>query len=34
MGLVNTVVPTAELEREAVAWCREMSYLSPSPCAC
>ena len=29
MGLVNAVVPTAELEREAVAWCREMSYLSP-----
>jgi naphthoate synthase len=29
MGLVNTVVPTADLEREAVAWCREMSYLSP-----
>ena len=29
MGLVNTVVPTADLERETVAWCREMSYLSP-----
>ena len=29
MGLVNTVVPTAELEREAVAWCREMNSLSP-----
>jgi naphthoate synthase len=29
MGLVNAVVPTAELEREAVAWCREMSHLSP-----
>ncbi len=29
MGLVNTVVPTAELEREAVAWCREMNALSP-----
>ena len=24
MGLVNTVVPLAELERETVAWCREM----------
>ncbi len=29
MGLVNTVVPLAELEREAVAWCREMAALSP-----
>lgn len=29
MGLVNAVVPTAGLEREAVAWCREMSHLSP-----
>ncbi|MDQ3102811.1 MAG: 1,4-dihydroxy-2-naphthoyl-CoA synthase [Actinomycetota bacterium] len=29
MGLVNAVVPTDRLEREAVAWCREMSYLSP-----
>ena len=29
MGLVNAVVPLAELERETVAWCREMSYLSP-----
>jgi naphthoate synthase len=29
MGLVNTVVPIAELERETVAWCREMSSLSP-----
>ncbi len=29
MGLVNAVVPTADLERETVAWCREMSYLSP-----
>ncbi|MBK5116430.1 MAG: 1,4-dihydroxy-2-naphthoyl-CoA synthase [Thermoleophilia bacterium] len=29
MGLVNTVVPTDELEREAVAWCREMNALSP-----
>ncbi len=25
MGLVNTVVPTADLEHEAVAWCREMN---------
>ena len=29
MGLVNAVVPVAELEREAVAWCREMTALSP-----
>ena len=29
MGLVNAVVPAAELERETVAWCREMSALSP-----
>jgi naphthoate synthase len=29
MGLVNAVVPVAELERETVAWCREMSSLSP-----
>ena len=29
MGLVNTVVPLADLERETVAWCREMMALSP-----
>ncbi len=29
MGLVNTVVPLADLERETVAWCREMAALSP-----
>ena len=29
MGLINKVVPTDELEREAVAWCREMNSLSP-----
>ncbi len=29
MGLVNTVVPLEELERETVAWCREMNSLSP-----
>jgi naphthoate synthase len=29
MGLVNEVVPVAELERESVAWCREMTALSP-----
>jgi len=29
MGLVNAVVPVDDLERETVAWCREMSHLSP-----
>jgi len=29
MGLINAVVPLAELERETVAWCREMLALSP-----
>ncbi len=29
MELVNRVVPLAELERESVAWCREMTVLSP-----
>jgi naphthoate synthase len=29
MGLVNAVVSLADLERETVAWCREMNYLSP-----
>ncbi|WP_148573649.1 1,4-dihydroxy-2-naphthoyl-CoA synthase [Nocardioides caldifontis] len=29
MGLVNTVVPLADLERETVQWCREMLQLSP-----
>jgi naphthoate synthase len=29
MGLVNTVVPLAELESETVAWCREMLEMSP-----
>jgi naphthoate synthase len=29
MGLVNTVVPLAELEAETVAWCRRMLQLSP-----
>jgi naphthoate synthase len=28
-GLVNAVVPLAELERETVAWCRQMLSLSP-----
>jgi naphthoate synthase len=29
MGLVNAVVPLAELESETVNWCREMLALSP-----
>jgi naphthoate synthase len=29
MGLVNTVVPVDELERETVRWCREIAALSP-----
>jgi naphthoate synthase len=29
MGLVNTVVPLADLEAETVAWCRRMLSLSP-----
>lgn len=28
-GLVNAVVPLADLERETVAWCRQMLQLSP-----
>ena len=29
MGMVNTVVPLAELEEETVQWCKEMLELSP-----
>ncbi len=29
MGLVNTVVPLAQLESETVSWCEEMLALSP-----
>ena len=29
MGLVNAVFPVDDLERETVAWCREMAALSP-----
>jgi len=29
MGLINTVVPLDELERETVKWCREMLAMSP-----
>ena len=34
MGLVNTVVPLAELEAETVRWCREMLALSPIALRC
>lgn len=30
MGLVNTIVPLAELEQETLSWCREMLQLSPT----
>ena len=34
MGLVNTVVPLAELEDTTVAWCREMLQHSPIALRC
>ena len=34
MGLVNTVVPLAELETETLKWCREMLQLSPMALRC
>ena len=34
MGLVNHVVPVAELERESVRWCREMLQHSPMALRC
>ena len=34
MGLVNTVVPLAELEAETVKWCREMLQHSPIALRC
>jgi len=34
MGLVNTVVPLAELETETVKWCREMLEHSPLALRC
>ena len=33
MGLVSTVVPWPELERETVRWCRECCNTAPWPCA-
>lgn len=34
MGLVNTVVPLAQLEEETLKWCREMLQLSPMALRC
>ena len=34
MGLVNTVVPLANLEAETVGWCREMLQNSPIALRC
>jgi naphthoate synthase len=34
MGLVNTVVPLADLEKETVKWCREMLQNSPIALRC
>ena len=34
MGLVNAVVPLADLERETVTWCREMLQHSPMALRC
>ncbi len=34
MGLVNTVVPLAGLEKETVRWCREMLQNSPMALRC
>ncbi|EKS6938073.1 MULTISPECIES: 1,4-dihydroxy-2-naphthoyl-CoA synthase [Enterobacter cloacae complex] len=34
MGLVNTVVPLANLEKETVRWCREMLQNSPMALRC
>jgi naphthoate synthase len=34
MGLVNTVVPLAQLEKETLKWCREILELSPMALRC
>ena len=34
MGLVNTVVPLAQLEEETIQWCREMLRMSPTALRC
>jgi naphthoate synthase len=30
MGLVNTVVPLADLEKETLVWCREITRNNPT----
>ena len=34
MGLINTVVPLAQLEEETIQWCREMLRMSPIALRC
>ena len=34
MGLVNTVVPLAQLEEETIQWCKEMLRMSPIALRC
>ncbi len=34
MGLVNTVVPLAQIEEETIQWCREMLRMSPIALRC
>ena len=34
MGVVNTVVPLAQLEEETIQWCREMLRMSPIALRC
>ena len=34
MGLVNTVIPLAQLEEETIQWCREMLIMSPIALRC
>lgn len=34
MGLINTIVPIADLEKETVRWCREMLQHSPMALRC
>ena len=34
MGLVNAVVPLAQIEEETVAWCREILQHSPLAIRC
>jgi naphthoate synthase len=34
MGLVNTVVPLAQVERETIAWCRQILEMSPLALRC